>query len=282
MVWGTNPMVSQLDVEAVRSGLLRDDLFTVAIDHFMTDTVRHADIVLPSTTQLEHFDIQGSWGQHYIALNRPAIAPLGETKPHAEILRLLAERMGLDHPALKEDDEAIARSSLPDGFDFEDLSARGWVKASRPPREPASDGPILTLATGLPAPSADRLPGFAPEGQLRLLTPKAHYFLNSTFGNMPRQRKQQGSPTLEMNTADAERLGLPDGEPVLAQNEKGTISAELSLTDGIVEGTVVLEGKWWWAPPAETTSVANRISHGRWTDAGQPAYNDIFVTVRAQ
>ena len=85
-----------------------------------------------------------------------------------------------------------------------------------------------------------------------------------------------------MNTADAERLGLSDREGVLAQNEKGTISAELSLTDGIVEGTVVLEGKWWWAPPGETESVANRLSRGRWTDAGQPAYNDIFVTVRAQ
>ncbi len=88
--------------------------------------------------------------------------------------------------------------------------------------------------------------------------------------------------TLEINAADAERLGLSDGEGVLARNEKGTISAELSLTDGIVEGTVVLEGKWWWAPPAETASVANRISHGCWTDVGQPAYNDIFVTVRAQ
>ncbi len=62
---------------------------------------------------------------------------------------------------------------------------------------------------------------------------------------MPRHRKQQGSPTLEMNRADAERLGLSDGEPVLAQNEKGAIGAELSLTDGIVEGTIVLEGKWW-------------------------------------
>jgi len=282
MVWGTNPIVSQLDAEAVRNGLLREDLFTVAIDHFMTDTVRHADIVLPSTTQLEHFDIQGSWGQQYVALNHPAIAPLGEAKSHAEILRLLAEQMGLDHPALKEDDETIAKSSLPDGFDFEDLNARGWVKASSPPSDPASAGPVLTLASGLPAPSAERLPGDVPEGQLRLLTPKAHYFLNSTFGNMPRQRKQQGIPTLEMNTADAKRLGLSDGERVLAQNEKGTISAGLSLTDGIVEGTVVLEGKWWWAPPAETTSVANRISRGRWTDAGQPAYNDIFVTVHAR
>jgi len=244
--------------------------------------MRHADIVLPSTTQLEHFDVQGSWGQHYIALNHPAIAPLGETKYHADILRLLAERMGLDHPALKEDDETIARSSLPDGFDFEDLNARGWVKTSPPPSDPASAGPVLTLASGLAAPSAERLPGDVPEGQLRLLTPKAHYFLNSTFGNMPRQRKQQGSPTLEMTTADAQRLGLSDGERVLAQNEKGTISAELSLTDGIVEGTIVLEGKWWWAPPGDTGSVANRISRGRWTDAGQPTYNDIFVTVRAQ
>jgi anaerobic selenocysteine-containing dehydrogenase len=115
-----------------------------------------------------------------------------------------------------------------------------------------------------------------------LLTPKAHYFLNSTFGNMPRQRKQQGNPMLEMNRADAEKLGLSDGAPVLAQNEKGTIGAELSLTDGICEGTVVLEGKWWWAPAAEMTSVANRISRGCWTDAGQPTYNDIFVTVCAR
>jgi anaerobic selenocysteine-containing dehydrogenase len=80
MIWGTNPLVSQIDAEAVRSGLLREDLFTVVLEHFMTDTARHADIVLPSTTQLDHFDVQGSWGHHYVSANHAAIPPLGD--PH--------------------------------------------------------------------------------------------------------------------------------------------------------------------------------------------------------
>jgi anaerobic selenocysteine-containing dehydrogenase len=62
MIWGTNPAVIQPDVGRVRRGLAREDLFTVVIEHFMTDTARHADIVLPSTTQLEHFDVLGAWG----------------------------------------------------------------------------------------------------------------------------------------------------------------------------------------------------------------------------
>ncbi len=124
MIWSHNSLVNRPDVETVRRGLSRDDLFTVVIDHCLTDTARHADILLPSTTQLEHFDIQGSWGHRYVGLNHPAIPPLGAAKPHSEILCALAARMGLDESALQEDDESIARSSLPKGFDWEALTAR--------------------------------------------------------------------------------------------------------------------------------------------------------------
>ncbi len=279
MVWGHNSLANQIDAETVRQGLNRDDLFTVVIEHFMTDTARYADIVLPSTTQLEHFDIQGSWGHHYVGLNQPAIPPLGEAKPHSEIMRLLAARMKLDEPALFMDDEAIARSSLPEGFDWGTLQAQGWLKASPPARHPASGGPRLSLCTGLPGPGSPQMLRSEETGKLLLLTAKAHYFLNATFANMPRQAKQQGHPTLEINPADAKRIGLEDGSEVQVRNERGSILATLRITDAVVKGTTVFEGKWWSNGEWGSAPITNRLAPPQWTSGGQPRYNDILVEV---
>ena len=95
---------------------MRDDLFTVVFDHFITDTARHADIVLPATTQFEHFDVQGAWGHHYVPANEPAIAPMGEARSGGAIMRALAAKLGLDHPAFNESDEEIAAARLPEGW----------------------------------------------------------------------------------------------------------------------------------------------------------------------
>jgi anaerobic selenocysteine-containing dehydrogenase len=163
-----------------------------------------------------------------------------------------------------------AKFSLPEDFDSETLKAHGWMKTDPPKSDPTARGPVLKLATGLAAPGADRLPGHVPDGHLRLLTPKAHYFLNSTFGNMPRHSGQQGDPTLEMNPADSARYGLADDEVVAVRNEMGQIGARLKVTENIMEGTVAMEGKWWWDGVAAPTSVANRLCHGSWSAAGQP------------
>ena len=128
MVWGTNPALVQPDAGRVIRGLGREDLFTVVIEHFMTDTARYADIVLPSTTQLEHFDILGSWGHDYITINKPAVAPVGEAKSHGEIMRLLAQRLLLGHPSLRESDGEIAASALPPSVDLDALKEAGWIK----------------------------------------------------------------------------------------------------------------------------------------------------------
>jgi len=279
MVWAHNPMVSQPDADRVRRGLLRDDLFTVVIEHVMTDTARLADIILPSTTQLEHFDLQGSWGHHYVSVNHPAVPPLGEARPHTWIMRELARRLGLEHPALYEDDESIVRAALPHELDFERLMREGWTKASPPRSDPAANGPVLRIAAGLPAPDADRLPGDAPKDRLRLLTPKPHYFLNSTFGDTARHLQQQGAPVIEMNPADAGRLSLSDGQVVTAENDLGAVTAALRVTDAIIAGTVVMEGKWWWRDGDDGAAVTNRICAGEWTATGQPTYNDTFVEI---
>jgi anaerobic selenocysteine-containing dehydrogenase len=105
MIWSANPAVTQIDGPRLRRGLARDDLFTVVCDHFLTDTARFADIVLPATTQFEHFDIQGAWGHQYMTVNWPAIPPQAEARSSGAIMRALAPRLGLDHEAFQEGDE---------------------------------------------------------------------------------------------------------------------------------------------------------------------------------
>ncbi len=274
LIWGTNPAVVQIDAGRVRRGLARDDLFTVVMEHFLTDTARYADIVLPSTTQLEHFDIVGAWGHHYISVNNPAIAPLGEAKSHGEVMRLLAPRLGLRDPALQESDEQIAASALPEGIDLERLKADGWIKASPEPVDARAAATKLRL-TGIVAPGEN---GELDTPALRLITPKAHYFLNSSFANMERQRRSMQRPMLDMHPSDAAALGLEDGAHVSMHNARGEVRAWLRVTDSIRSGVVVLEGKW-WSTPAATSAVANLLTTSRWSPGGQPAYNDTFVQV---
>lgn len=107
VVYSANPAVTAPNQNLVRQGLGRDDLFTVVIDHVVTDTARYADYVLPATTQVEHHDMMWSWGHTYLARNEPAIDPVGEALPNAEIFRRLGRRMGFAEPAFKTGDEEL-------------------------------------------------------------------------------------------------------------------------------------------------------------------------------
>jgi len=273
MVWNMNPAIDQPNVKLVREGLMREDLFLVVLEHFMTDTARYADIVLPSTTQLEHFDLQGAWGHHYISVNNPAIPPVGEARPHSEVMRLLAQRMGLQHPTLLESDEEIAAATLPPDVSLDALKARGWHKTSPARPDLGTGNGRLKLAGEIPVPVDPPSPD-----ALQLLTPKSHYFLNSSFANMARQRKAMKRPTLEMNPADAKRRGLEHGQEVLVRNERGAVRAWLQFMDDIHPGIVALPGKW-WSLPETTGAVANELTPSAWSPGGQPAYNDTFVEV---
>jgi anaerobic selenocysteine-containing dehydrogenase len=94
VVYNSNPVAVAPESAKVVQGFAREDLFTVVLEHFMTDTADHADYVLPATTQLEHWDIHNSYGHTDMLLNRPAIAPMGEAKTNTQIFRELSLRYG--------------------------------------------------------------------------------------------------------------------------------------------------------------------------------------------
>ena len=134
VVYNANPMVVAPEQEKIIQGLAREDLFTVVSEHFVTDTARYADIVLPATTQMEQYDIMFSWGHFYLSLNQRAIAPRGEAVPNTELFRRLAAAMGLDDPFFKRSDEEMAVESLDwsspalAGITMEQLERNGYAR----------------------------------------------------------------------------------------------------------------------------------------------------------
>ena len=138
MVYNSNPMVVSPEQEKIAAGLAREDLFTVVSDHFLTDTARYADIVLPATTALEQHDLMFSWGHLYVTMNNPAVAPEGEAIPNTELFRRLAARMGFDDEYFRlSDEELLAQAydwSAPamQGITLESLRETGWARLNLP------------------------------------------------------------------------------------------------------------------------------------------------------
>jgi anaerobic selenocysteine-containing dehydrogenase len=137
-VYNANPMAMVTEQAKLEQGLEREDLFTVVSEHFLTDTARYADIVLPATTQLEQKDIMFSWGHLYLSYNNPAIEPLGEAVPNTELFRRLAKAMGIEDPSFYRTDDEMIEASLDwtnpvlQGITLEDVKAKGYARLTVP------------------------------------------------------------------------------------------------------------------------------------------------------
>jgi len=262
LVYNSNPVVVVPDSQSVRAGLARDDLFTVAIEQFMTDSTSYADVVLPATTQLEHLDVMWSWGHYYLTLNQPAIAPRGQSRPNTEIFRMLAARMADDDPrfgdkAFADDDEALLAtylSAYPDAI-VDQLREQGWAKL---PIGERTGSKIRVSVRGMDAPDGrDSVPD---DGQFTLLTPKSHHFLNSTFVNHSRLAHMAGTPRVRMATGDAVRLGVADGASVRLRNQHGEIEVDAESGEDVLEGTLVLFSNWWGPSGANALTSQDELA----------------------
>lgn len=307
VVYNSNPADVAPDRNTVLRGLARDDLFTVVLEHFQTNTADWADYLLPATTQLEHWDVHLAYGHLYATLNRPAIAPLGEAKPNTEIFRQLGRRMGLDPALFADDDEALVRVALDSphermqGVTFERLLERGWVRLNVPsPYAPYAHGNFPTPSgkcefhsERLAAMGFDPLPTYIPPYELpetapalaaryplSLISSPRHYFLNTTFVNIDSLRKR-AEPECVMHPRDAERRGLVSGARVVVHNDRGHFTAALRVTEGIREG-VVWAPSIWWGKLSPDGQNANATTSQRETDLGHgPVFYDNLVEVSA-
>jgi anaerobic selenocysteine-containing dehydrogenase len=278
VVYNSNPATTAPDSNAVMRGLAREDLFTVVLEHFLTDTAAYADVVLPATTQVEHVDLVPSWGHTYVSYNEPAIAPVGESLPNTEIFRRLARAMGFDGTAFDATDEELARAAVEgarwplEGIDFDRLREVGWVEASLPDDfRPFAEGGFGTPSGRFRFWSDELPPGFDPppgdEEPLALITAKsAHHFLNSTYANLPRHLAGEGEPMLELHAVDAAARGIDDGDLVRVRNARGAVVARARIGDLVGPGVVALPSGWWASRSGGAS--ANALTTQELTDRG--------------
>jgi anaerobic selenocysteine-containing dehydrogenase len=305
-VYNSNPAAVAPDQAKVLDGLRREDLFTVVHELFMTDTCDYADVVLPATSQLEHFDLHKAYGHFYLAVNERAIEPLHEAKPNTEVFRLLAERLGFEEDCFRDSDEDIARQALEtdhpslNGITFEALREKGWMRLNvaadfAPFAEgnfPTPSGKCEMVSERLEQQGLPRVPDYVPPAESRtsapelakrfplaLITPAAHAFLNSSFANLPKQMKQELRPFIEIHPIDAAARGISDGDGVRVINDRGSCELFAVVTTRAREGVVVSPSVWWNKLSPGLTNV-NQLTSQTLTDMGGGAtFYDALVEV---
>jgi anaerobic selenocysteine-containing dehydrogenase len=302
IVYNSNPVAVAPESAKVVKGFAREDLFTVVLEHFMTDTADFADVVLPATTQLEHWDIHNSYGHTDVVLNQPAIAPLGEAKTNTQIFRELGLRLGLNHPEMQDTDEALCQLALQSPSNLNSAQPITWAALLKAgfAHWPVADAPFAK--GGFPTPSGkcefvserlsamglDPLPDHIPNYEqsnatatypLAMISPPARNFLNSTFVNVKSLRDMEGEPLLEIHPLDAAQRQVNDGDMVRVFNDRGSYHCKAQVTTRAQPGLVVGLGVWWRKLGANHTNV-NELTSQLLTDMGRaPVFYDCTVQV---
>lgn len=291
-VYHSNPAAVTPDQNQVLRGLQREELFTIVHERFLTDTARYADIVLPSTSSLEHGDLYRAYGHYCIQRAKAAISPVGESKSNWEVFSFLAQRMGFDEPFFRQtaDDLIDHLISIPspmrEGIDEQAFSIGKAVEIPLPPnarthfKTPSGKIEILNPKESYPLPCY--LPPYEGDYPFRLMTGPSLYALNSSFREREDLRKKEKAMFLQMNPADAEAKGMREGDPVIAFNQLGEVSFFLLVTPKTPPGVVVAEGVWWLGHCPGPRSV-NALTSQRLTDqGGGSTFYDNTVDVRRE
>ncbi|HZO27286.1 MAG TPA: molybdopterin-dependent oxidoreductase [Chloroflexota bacterium] len=294
--WNINVAASGPRQRQLRQALAREDLFTVVVDPFPTDTADFADVVLPAASFLEFDDLVTPYFQLAVSAQVKAAEPIGEALPNQEIFRRLAHGMGYTEPELYEPDREIIDRVLRQtglGIDFAALARKGTVPASPEPviqfadlTFPTPSGKIeirsaRAEADGhprVPLPLADPRP---TGGRLRLLSPASSWTLNDTFANVTKLARRWGPPTVTLHPADATERGLADGDDVLLVNEAGRLKMRLTLSEDVPRG-VALSHKGRWPKREQDGANVNALNPGRKADmGGNTSVHSVEISVTA-
>jgi anaerobic selenocysteine-containing dehydrogenase len=281
--WNINIAASNPAQERLRAALARDDLLTVAIDLFPTDTTDYADYVLPAASFLECDDLVASYFHVTLSAQVKVEEPPGEALPNTEIFRRLAAAMGFDEPELHESDEAVIDrilAGVPGVDGFASLAAAGTVELQT---EPVIQFPGLAFPTPsgkaelasaraeadgfprTPLPVADPRP---PAGRLRLLSPASPWLLNDCFANDGKIARRIGGAEVAVHPVEADARGLADGDEVELTNATGLLRARLVVSEDVLPGVALSHKRRWPKLEAGTANV-NFLNPGEKADMGQ-------------
>lgn len=292
--WNINIAASNPQQERLRNALMRDDLLTIVLDLFPTDTTDFADFVLPAASFLEFDDLVAGYFHLTLSAQVKAAEPMGEALPNQEIFRRLARAMGYTEPELYESDAEILAALLTRANLGEDFGSFAAGAPRHLPAEPMVQFRDMTFPTPsgrieiasasaaadghprVPLPLADPRP--AP-GRLRLLSPSSAWSLNDSFSNVAKIAAHVGPAAIAMHPADAAGRGLAEGAEALVANETGRLVMRVTLTETVPRG-VALSHKGRWPKREAGLRNVNVLNPGGKADMGEStSVHGVEVTV---
>ncbi len=248
-VLGENPADSEADILHARKLLEGLDLLVVQ-DIFMTRTAELADVVLPASVAWAESDGTATSSERRVQRIRAAVPPPGEARHDIDILFDLAKRMGHDWGTPDPEqlwDELRDLSPMHQGMSWERLEQTGGLQWPCPSldhpgspflhgwlyeddlggRDPAPFSPVV--AQGPKEELTDEFP-------LRLTTGRALDSYNTGVQSGGFNSPIRYGDALDMHPADAERLGLADGDQALVSSPRGSVEMRIRIDSSLVEG----------------------------------------------
>ncbi|OBR66937.1 oxidoreductase [Paenibacillus oryzae] len=295
-VYNSNPAIVAPDLNKVRDGLLREDLFTVVHDLFLTDTASYADLVLPATSHMENLDLYSSYWHLYVQLGKPVLPVPGECKSNFTLFKELGLRMGFEPEAFDIDEEQMIADALDsemnpllEGINVETLKEHDWLKAGGGRRILLNErlhtpsGKIEFYSSSMKAAGLPPVPVYTPlmeetDYPFWLTTGPNHSYINSTFANQSKLQKLEKRPTLIMHRDDAAALELAEGDQVLVRNDRGEVKLTLKIGEDVLPGVLVTQGLW-WDDASGGQGAVNKLTPQRLSDMGGGA---VFFSNRVE
>ncbi|MBX3423190.1 MAG: molybdopterin-dependent oxidoreductase [Pirellulaceae bacterium] len=289
-VFNSNPAAVVPDSRSVRAGLAREDLFTVVLELFPTDTADYADILLPATMFTEHPDLYCAYGHYYLQWADPILTPPGQCRPNSWVFQQLAQRLGLADPVFAMSTAELAADLLASdhpflhGVTFQQLQREGSARLNIP-------GDFRPYAHG--SHHEDKKIRFGPAPQqldfveqpnrqfpLRMISPPGAYIVNTSMGNIPSLlRAAGGEPSVLIHPDDALAANVQDGQTVRIVSQHGQIQRRLQVTTDARRGVAIAVGQWWPKLAPDRKSL-NDLTSQRLTDlAGGSTFGNCVVRV---
>ncbi|MFT7485885.1 MAG: anaerobic selenocysteine-containing dehydrogenase, partial [Candidatus Paceibacteria bacterium] len=275
-VWGHNPALTLPDSRRVREGFLREDLFLVVHEQFMTASAELADVVLPATMFVEHSDVYRSYGHRMAQWGRRAVEPPAGPLSNVHAFSKIAQALGLPSATwdVTEDglcEELVAGLKAHLTPEQEAKLRAGKPTEMEPPvgsRQRATGGRWLTpsgkvelvsslaVAAGKPAMATWCVdPGVDAKRAFWLISAPSKHTHNTTYLNHPRHAKRNASPRCFLTPEDMAELGVVDGDLVTLYNDYGQLTLTAEGDERMARGCARVDGFPRPADVPERTSI---------------------------
>lgn len=300
LIYSGNPLSTSVNCNEFRRDVLDAMDFICTIDSVPTDTVRYSDIVLPCAQWFEVEEVLPGGQTHYIQYSEKAIEPLYESKSDGDIMRLIADKMGVGQYFQMTDEEWLTQLLDSDyhkmfHIDFPTLKT---MQAMRYFQDPfvAWEGDMFLTPSGRlefyledPQPSSpqgvefdverERLPRFFPPGEawpenplyekypFVCMSERPRYRVHSQWFSNSWLRELDPEPIVKLNPIDVEAKGFAAGDYVECFNDRGHCVAKLVVSEAIRPGTIVYPKNW----------QAHQHKAGSWSELSSSSYDPVGV-----